>query len=90
VATGVTSVSCVPVQRDLSTSSEHKAEVEKDPDQSLIKLNHGRRIDYALPITTLEAANEYFSSMSSHSSYFGNPDVSLFLLRIMRGHVEEW
>lgn len=58
------------------------------PDPSSIRLSHGRRLDFVLPMSAIEAANEYLSSISAHACYLGSPEVALFLLRILRGKLD--
>ena len=61
-----------------------------EPNVQTLALNGGKRVDYALTPTGLETANEYFSALAAHTSYFSNPDVSLFILRILKDRVSDW
>lgn len=45
-----------------------------------VALNSGRRIDYTLQETGLENANEYVSSITSHTGYFEMKDVARFIV----------
>ncbi len=41
----------------------------------------GKRLDYMLQEKEIENANEYLSALAAHSSYWGERDLSLFMLK---------
>ncbi len=43
------------------------------------RLNGGLRIDYMLQETLFESSNEYLGALTSHSSYFFNKDVIMYV-----------
>ena len=44
-------------------------------------LNGGERVDYVLqPHSKVEVANEYYSALKAHSSYWANPDIPAFIM----------
>jgi hypothetical protein len=58
-----------------------KRSLEECPaDIPQVALNAGRRIDYMLQETGLENANEYVSSITSHTGYFDMKDVARFIV----------
>ncbi|KAL3230027.1 hypothetical protein RNJ44_01390 [Nakaseomyces bracarensis] len=65
----------------------NKIEIELPVDlkKELQKLNYTGRIDYALPSSFLEV--DVLSALSSHVSYFEEPDIAGFILKeILAGH----
>ena len=48
-----------------------------------VRVNSGRRFDYLLQESALEAANEFISSLTSHTSYFEQKDVARFIAAIL-------
>ena len=46
----------------------------------LVRLNNGGRLDYTLQETVFEQTNEYLGALTSHSSYFTNKDVAMFIV----------
>lgn len=75
-------------EEDTSTDengNKIQLELPEELKQELQKLNYSGRIDYALPGSFLEV--DVFSALSSHVSYFEEPDIAGFLLReILSGH----
>jgi hypothetical protein len=65
-------------QANLSINQKRLEECPADIPQ--IALNGGRRIDYMLQETGLENANEYVSSITSHTGYFEMKDVARFIV----------
>jgi hypothetical protein len=49
----------------------------------LVRLNGGRRFDFLLQESALEVANEYLSSLTSHTSYFEQKDVARFIAAML-------
>jgi hypothetical protein len=45
-----------------------------------IPLNAGRRVDFMLQENFMQGANEYISSITSHTSYFDMKDVARFVV----------
>jgi len=48
-----------------------------------VHVNGGRRFDYMLQESMIEGANEYLSSLSSHTSYFDQKDVARFIAAML-------
>jgi hypothetical protein len=48
-----------------------------------VHINGGRRFDYLLQESMIEGANEYLSSLSSHTSYFDQKDVARFIAAML-------
>lgn len=48
-----------------------------------VRINGGRRFDYMLQESMIEGANEYLSSLSSHTSYFDQKDVARFIMSML-------
>lgn len=64
-----------------TTSTKPKRSSEECPSEiPHIALNSGRRIDYTLQETGIENANEYVSSITSHTVYFDMRDVARFVV----------
>lgn len=78
-----------PRDEDKKDHQEEDEGAATCPKPASIQLSHGRRLDFVLPLSPLEAANEYLSSISAHASYFPNPDFVLFLLRILRDKIDD-
>lgn len=51
---------------------------------SHVSINLGRRFDYLLQESAFEAANEYVSSLTSHTSYFDQKDVARFIASMLQ------
>lgn len=62
----------------LTTSSKRSEEYPVEVPH--IALNGGRRVDFMLQETGLENANEYISSITSHTGYFDMKDVARFIV----------
>lgn len=69
------------LQKRVATRRGHKI----CPPNSLphVRLNHGRRFDFLLQESALESANEYLSSLTSHTSYFEQKDVARFIAAML-------
>jgi hypothetical protein len=67
-----------PSQAGLSINQRRLEECPADIPQ--VALNGGRRVDYMLQETGLENANEYVSSITSHTGYFDMKDVARFIV----------
>ena len=48
-----------------------------------VQLNGGRRVDFLLQESVLEATNEFLSSLTSHTSYFEQKDVARFIAAML-------
>jgi hypothetical protein len=48
-----------------------------------VNINGGRRFDYLVQESALEVANEYISSLTSHTCYFEQKDVARFIAAII-------
>lgn len=48
-----------------------------------VHLNGGRRFDFLLQESAMEVANEYLSSLTSHTSYFEQKDVARFIVAML-------
>lgn len=56
---------------------------QAEPRVEALRLNGGKRFDYAIQEGVGESLNEYISAISSHACYFAHPDVSYFLVRLL-------
>ena len=52
-------------------------------------LCEGNRLDYMLQEKEIENANEYLSALAAHSSYWGERDLSLFMIQNMYEDTDE-
>jgi phospholipase DDHD2 len=68
------------VDRNASTTNPKRSSEECPAEIPQVALNAGRRIDYTLQETGLENANEYVSSITSHTVYFDMKDVARFIV----------
>lgn len=77
---GASPSSPIQVENEHGLSISQKRLEECPSDIPQVALNSGRRIDYTLQETGLENANEYVSSITSHTGYFDMKDVARFIV----------
>ncbi len=84
----LTKLQVTPQISQPTSSISNASETESAPKKSdecpyeipHVALNSGRRVDFMLQETGIENANEYISSITSHTGYFDMKDVARFIV----------
>jgi len=68
-------------QNAITSITNFGESLETHENHTIGKLNQGRRIDYVLQHSPIEAINEYIFAFTSHVSYWSSEDTMLLILK---------